>query len=480
MTPTRRGGRGRIALASSVLAIAAAHAAAAQEARPDPRIEALERQIEALRAEVNQLKAERAAGTAAAPAPAQTPAVTAAAVPAPVATAQAEAPKPKDSVKFSPSPQWTSADGAFSFKVRGRMELDTAFFDLRRGNRDFSNGVELRRARLGIDGKLFTDWAYRLEADLANAGRDDSSGAEVDIKDAFIQYNGFKDLSITIGQHKTPNGLDQLTSSSFLTFLERASFSEAFLDRKNGGGDFKLGISAKYSQKDWNLTLGVFGENTTITGASGADEGYGFHGRLVVTPVNTDDNLVHLGLSGFWRDTGGRKTVRFGDRPEVRVDGARLVDTSAFSADSYTFVGAEFIGASGPFFVQAEYGHTDVNRPNGFSDVNFDGGYVQAGWFLTGERLPYKDGVLTRLVPNRSLSPKDGGWGAFQLAARYSALGLNDGTVQGGRQENFTVGLNWYANPYIRVLLNWVRFDTTRRGVETDGDAFATRLSIAW
>lgn len=454
-----------LALASSLLALAASAPAAAQ---PDPRIEALERQIEALRAEVNALKAERAA-----PAPAP------AAAPGPVAAA-APAPAQKESVKFSPSPQFTSADKAFSFKVRGRLELDTTLFNVRRGERDFNNGVEIRRARIGVDGKLFTDWAYRIEADVATAGRDDSSGSELDVKDAYIQYNGIKDLSITVGQHKTPNGLDQLTSSTNLTFLERASFSEAFLDRKNAGGDFKLGVSAKYARKDLTLTVGLFGENTTITGSSGADEGYGVHGRVTFAPVNTDESLIHVGASGFWRDTGGRKAVRFGDRPEVRVDGARLVDTSSFSADSYTFIGAEFIGATGPFFVQAEYGRTDVNRPNGFSDVSFDGGYVQAGWFLTGERLPYKDGILGRVDPKSNFSLKDGGTGAFQLAARYSALSLNDGTVQGGRSENLTVGLNWYANPYLRVMLNWVRFDTTRRGIETDGDAFATRFAVNW
>lgn len=447
MTPKTRA---RLLLTTGLTLFAASPAFA--ENGSDPRIAALERQIEALRSAVETLKAEKAA----------------------------PAPKQAEAVKFSPAPQWTSADKAFSLKLRGRVELDTAFFDVRRGTRDFNNGTELRRARLGIDGKLFSDWAYRLEADVAAGSRDDSSGSELDVKDAYIQYAGLPNLTITAGQHKTPNGLDQLTSSTNLTFLERASFSEAFLDRRNAGGDFKLGVSARYAREIWSLTLGVFGENAAVTGSSGADEGYGVHGRATVTPVNTGNALVHLGVSGFWRDTGGRGTVRFGDRPEVRVDGARLVDTAAIAADSYTFLGGEIIGASGPFFLQGEYGRTSVNRPSGFANVSFDGGYVTAGWFLTGERLPYKDGVLGRLEPKRSFSPKDGGWGAWQLAARYSRLGLDDEAVRGGRSKNVTLGLNWYANPYVRVLFNWVRFDTERQGVETDGDAFATRLAVNW
>lgn len=436
-----------ILLASSALA---AIPAQAQETPPEDRIEALEHKIEVLQSELEAVKDEQKKPTRA------------------------------SDIKFAPAPTWTSADGKYSFKTRGRIEIDTALFNVREGTRDFNNGTELRRARLGIEGTVERDWLYRLEADFAGASRDDLDNQEVDVKDAFIQYRGFDGFKITAGQHQTPNSLERLTSSNYLTLLEPAAVVEAFTERRNAGGDYKAGFSVGYTGSNWTLTGGVFGDNIAITGAGGADEGYGFHSRATVAPINKDGRLLHLGTSGYWRDTGGRGTVRFGDRPEVRVDGARLVDTGTIAADSYSFVGGEVIGAAGPVFVQGEYDRTDVDRKGATRSLNFDGGYVTVGWFITGETLPYEDGGIGRLKPRQNFSPKSEGWGAFQIAARFSTLNLDDIDIEGGKLDNFTLGLNWYANPYVRVMLNWVRFDTKRRGVETDGDAFATRLAVNW
>ena len=70
-------------------------------------------------------------------------------------------------VKWKGAPQLSSADGKFSFKVRGRLETDynhvnqdtpiTSFPDV--------SATELRRARLGIEGVVFFDWKYVLEVD---------------------------------------------------------------------------------------------------------------------------------------------------------------------------------------------------------------------------------------------------------------------------------------------------------------------------
>ena len=53
-----------------------------------------------------------------------------------------------------------------------------------------------------------------------------------------MEYNGLADgLSLRVGNFKTPNSLDEMTSSRFLTFLERAAFVETLdLDRQIGAG----------------------------------------------------------------------------------------------------------------------------------------------------------------------------------------------------------------------------------------------------
>ena len=51
---------------------------------------------------------------------------------------------------------------------------------------------------------------------------------------------------------------------------------------------------------------------------------------------------------------------------------------------------------------------------------------------------------------------KNSGWGAFQVAARYSRLDLNSGAVQGGELRDTTLGINWYLNPALRWSFNYV------------------------
>ena len=90
---------------------------------------------------------------------------------------------------------------------------------------------------------------------------------------------------------------------------------------------------------------------------------------------------------------------------------------------------------------------------------------------LTGESRPYSAGNVSNPKPAN-------GYGAVELAARYSTLDLDDGPIGGGRQHDWTFGANWYLTPYMKLQANYVRLDATQDGVTTRPDAVEVRAQV--
>lgn len=106
---------------------------------------------------------------------------------------------------------------------------------------------------------------------------------------------------------------------------------------------------------------------------------------------------------------------------------------------------------NGPISIQAEYIRTFLSREGVYGDAAFEGWYAYASWFPFGGQGKYLPSRALFTYPELS-SP----WGALEAAVRYSLLNLNDGTVQGGKEQNVTLGLNWYATPKLRIMANYV------------------------
>ena len=127
---------------------------------------------------------------------------------------------------------------------------------------------------------------------------------------------------------------------------------------------------------------------------------------------------------------------------------------------------------------------TGWGRFFGADNARFSGYYGYATYMLTGETRPFKGGNFDRIKPFHELG--NGGLGAFEVALRYDHLNLGDTPVAaraGNQASSMTAGLNWYFNPYAKLMCNWVRFwgDNTPLdpiGSKTKGDAFATRLHL--
>jgi len=131
----------------------------------------------------------------------------------------------------------------------------------------------------------------------------------------------------------------------------------------------------------------------------------------------------------------------------------------------------EAAGNIGSLFVQGEYFWFDVERRL-FSyssstvtgpTLHFDGGYIEAGWTITGETRTYNSAAAAYngIVPAHPWSLKSNDWGAFEIAARYSVIDLNDrlgfaDAAFGGKQTIYSAGLNWYVTKNIRFMLDYL------------------------
>ena len=412
---------GSAALPSPALA-QPADLAAVQE-----QLAAMQAEIARLTAQVAELKArEEARESASAPVT-----VAAAATPAP-ATAPAPA------IAWKGAPEMT-APGGWSFKPRGRLQLDSAVVDAPSGaGNGLGTGTEFRRVYMGFDGTLPGGFGYRVEADLANSS--------VELTDVYLTYKASKEVTLTVGQHKPFWGLEEMTSDLFTSMMERAAFNSAF------GFERRVGVSGTYSGKNLIVQLGVFADNAADLNAD-RNNSNSVDGRVVFSPEVAGGTL-HLGGSAHFRDfNDAANTSRYRARPFVHTTDVRLVDTGLFSASGERSFGAELAYVAGPFHATAE-GHRITSLRPGLPDPTFWGGYVELGMLVTpGDKTAYRGGAYDRIRPANPITA--GGIGAIQLNARYDRIDLTDGTIVGGVQQAVGLSAIWIPTDYVRFLVNY-------------------------
>jgi phosphate-selective porin OprO/OprP len=378
----------------------------------------------------------------------------------------AEATKPSDvEIQVKGGVTVKTRDGKFSTKIGGRVQADAVTYS---GDPTIGDGTEIRRARMYLDGVMYTDWAYKLEYDFASTGANGKG-----IADAFLAYSGFDDLEIKVGHFKDPFSLEQLTSDNNVSFTER-SLASAFTVARH------IGAMISTKQQHWSLAAGVFGDSLTATNGTNhdQDEGWGLGARATFAPINGKNKVVHFGLGLNYRDTGGLGATSFNQQPETRIGGINIADTGSIAnVNDFYKVGAEVATVMGPLSAQAEYITTSVSR-NADSNLDFDGWYAQAGYFLTGESRNYKKGSFGGITPKASVG--EGGIGAWELALRYSTLDLIDKDIDGGDVDSYTVGLNWFATPSLRFSANYVDVLNVKGGAYDNQEPSLFQVRSQW
>lgn len=430
-----------------------------------------------------------------------------------------------------------SADGQFTVNLLGVMNLDAADYrqpsagplslDFRRGGspsdsgraRDLSSGSDFRRARLGLGGRAFGDFQYSFLYEFGGSGGEDAGH----IQELWVQYSGVKPFFLRAGAFAPFIGLEDAGSTNGSMFLERPSSAE--IARSVAGADFREALQLVAESPRLFASAALTGRLVGTINSTGSataapyDSQLGAVGRLAAIAYKDDSNLVHLGLHGSYVVTpadatgpdGSSSTPRYAielrDRPELRVDGTRLIDTGAIDAAHAATVGFEIAAQHGPFLIQGEGEYIKVERrASSLANPDFHGGYVEASWMLTGEKRAYNAGNSAFDGPRLQhyFSIRDHSWGAFELAIRYSEIDLNFspgglgtnplGTaVRGGDQTVLSAGLNWYLNPVARLMFDWdhVRVDRLSPNAMLFGtpagaqigqsyDAPAARLQLAF
>lgn len=349
-----------------------------------------------------------------------------------------------------------SADGKFKLKIGGRVQNDWTIYgtdeELRREFDRIGDGTEFRRARLFMEGSVYGNIKYKFQYDFASSDP---------FKDAYIQVKKLPMVgNFTIGHFKEPFSLEELTSSKYITFMER-SLPNAFSQGRNLGVRF----NRSFMDKRATAAFGFFRDGNPADAPFGPDGIYNATTRFTFLPWYQEKGrqLLHAGFSyshafhNLTREDGEVvKSDRFRQRPEAHL-GPRLVETPKFAAEEIDYINPEVALVYGPASLQFEWMSALVNRESG-DDLHYNGFYGFASYFLTGEHRPYKtsSGAFDRVKPKNDFDGK-GGWGALEFAARYSVIDLNDGDVNGGEMQNVTVGFNWYLNPNVRLMFNYVR-----------------------
>lgn len=370
-----------------------------------------------------------------------------------------------------------------TLKVAGRIHLDNWFFPGEDdGIRAFENpsgagaggSVQdrwtFRRLRFGVSGDILENMLYKIEMEFAG-------GNDVEYRDA---YMGWKELpvlqTLLLGNQKRPYGLDHLNSSRYNVFMERPFVIEAINQDARRIGVCSYGVS---ENEAWNWRYGVYNREKTQDDAGYVSDHFQAEvaGRLANTiwydECSDGRGYAHWAVSGSYAQPDGTgvepraaNTARYDTRPEARTS-SRWIDTREIAgADEMSMVGLEGLVNVGAFSLVGEYQNAWVDRDPGFGDqLHFHGGYVYAAYFLTGEHTPWErdSGTLGRTKPfenfflvNTCCDGVQGGWGAWQVAVRYSMADFSDDNVLGGEGEAVTLGLNWWWNPYSRVQFNYI------------------------
>jgi phosphate-selective porin OprO/OprP len=366
----------------------------------------------------------------------------------------------------------------FRLRLRGYAHADSRTF-LDKSSSSAREGFVLRRARLLFEGTLFENIDFRVMPEFG--------GSSPTLQDAYVNLRYWPVAQLQAGQFKAPFGLERLQSATAITFIERGFPTQLAPNRDLGvmlHGDFREGL-LQYQLAAMN------GVTDGASATSDADDTKDVVARVFAQPflATTWAPLQGLGVgfaASYGEQTRATSTYRtngqdvfFRYATDVTEDGERL---RLAPQATYSW---------GPFGAMFEWtrSETDVTGPTGSGEAELRAWQVAASWVLTGESASTRG-----VTPRTSLRPSDGSWGALEVAARFHRLEVDDDvfargfasrTASASRADAWTLGINWYLNPFAKLALNYERTEFEDGGGalgidRPDESLLLTRFQLAY
>lgn len=391
-----------------------------------------------------------------------------------------------------------SEDGNYEAKLGGRLHLDfNEFLDkddlgaptAATPTDKINSSVYFRRAYLTLTGRAY-DWTYKFENDFAAqkpaSTTNGNSNQGTGFREVWVGHKLFGQ-NVRVGQAQPYRGMEQLTSSNEVTFMERPYASDTGI---YAGREYQQGVFVDGAGEGYGYGTSIY--NVRAAGDT-ATQALGYNARGFLVPIRSNGNVLHIGAN-FSDDhngldqgsTGGVQDFSLKPRLAGRDNGLRptILGTANNILNQRTFSG-EFAFRSGPFTAQAEYARAQFNLiapgaagsaavagtpvtgcgspPCGTvgakpavagtsytdaTDQKVETYYLQTSYFLTDHSKGYDfaKGVFK--------GPKiTGNDGAIELKARYDFI---KNLTTGAKGTQYVAGVNYYATQNTRIMVEYV------------------------
>ncbi|MBI5407403.1 MAG: hypothetical protein HZA18_06890 [Nitrospirae bacterium] len=347
-----------------------------------------------------------------------------------------------------------TGDHRFSLQLGGKIRADFRYF----ANNSAFDTFDLRKAKFSVGGTVFKDYDYKLSVGF------DSGTAK--LKDAYIRYNFSPDIQLKAGQFKHPFGYERQYSSRYYPFMERATTTSGLTSSRDRG----IGLEGNPFNGYLSYEIGIF--NGTGSNSTNNNDDFDYAGRLILHPTrgNKGGFDAAIGTSYAWGQQQGMKSKDINLKTETRSNNTYF--TAEIPTDRGYNRERQSIGATllyGSSMLNGEYLRTDYDFNK---KTNIQGGYIGAGYLLSGEGRFIKDGRVRYEDVRRPVDFEKGQWGCWEMGVRYSWFKVDDRFFQNNgiysgwtavdvtknvnKGNALTTGVSWRFNDMSRIVANWV------------------------